>query len=381
MNYWWVNHKQTFKQETGGNYIWSPVTNRNGSRNRFYENMPRVRPGDLVVSYANAAIRALGIATGPAALMPRPPEFGKTGEAWTNEGWKIPVQFCLLATPVRPSLHMNVLAPTLPSKYSPIQADGYGNQGAYLSEVNAAMAAALRELVGAEWEAAETNRVVSAIEAHDTQDRDVEGEILQRTDIGETQRAQLVNARRGQGVYRKNLEAFESKCRITGLTEVRHLRASHIKPWRACTDFEKLDGNNGLLLSPHVDYLFDQGFISFGDEGNLMISPGLAKSLLEAWRIPPCLDCGPFGPAQRQYLPVECRRKYSRSVPMGPLEFPGAVPATVRCARPNCAGPGLPESRSVARRLTITPTGYLRWRKSQSIVCFSTHGSVRSRSF
>ena len=53
---------------------------------------------------------------------------------------------------VRPSDHVNVLAPTPPSKYSPIQPHGHGNQGAYLSEVDEAMAAALRSFIGAEWE-------------------------------------------------------------------------------------------------------------------------------------------------------------------------------------------------------------------------------------
>jgi hypothetical protein len=50
MNYWWVNHSQTFRQETGGNYIWSPVTNRLGHRNEFYDNMARVQLGDVVIS-------------------------------------------------------------------------------------------------------------------------------------------------------------------------------------------------------------------------------------------------------------------------------------------------------------------------------------------
>jgi predicted restriction endonuclease len=162
----------------------------------------------------------------------------------------------------------------LPPKYSPIQADGSGNQGAYLSEVNPAMADVLKGLLGAQWNHSEAQ--ASAFPELDLENEDeaVAHQILQRTDIGATERQQLVKARRGQGVYRKNLEALESGCRVTGLTERRHLRASHIKPWRLCTDFEKLDGNNGLLLSPHLDHLFDQGFIPFEDEGALLIMKG-----------------------------------------------------------------------------------------------------------
>ena len=53
MNYWWVNHKQTFRQEFGGKYVWCPKLKSNGSINHFYETMREVQPGDLVYSYAN----------------------------------------------------------------------------------------------------------------------------------------------------------------------------------------------------------------------------------------------------------------------------------------------------------------------------------------
>jgi len=53
MNYWWVNHKQTVRQEIEGGYLWSPKREKNGSRSQFYEFMREVRPGDLVVSFAD----------------------------------------------------------------------------------------------------------------------------------------------------------------------------------------------------------------------------------------------------------------------------------------------------------------------------------------
>jgi putative restriction endonuclease len=48
MRYWWVSQNQTFDEETEGNFMWSPKTNRNGGPNPFYENMRRVEPGDIV---------------------------------------------------------------------------------------------------------------------------------------------------------------------------------------------------------------------------------------------------------------------------------------------------------------------------------------------
>jgi hypothetical protein len=158
MSCWWVNHKQTFKQETFGHYLWSPVVNKDGSRSHFYDNMVRVQPGDIVLSYAGGMIRALGVAVGSAALVPRPEEFGRAGEAWTGEGWKVPVRFTPVQPAVRPADHMNQIGPTLPPKYSPIRPNGSGNQGAYLSEVNPDMAAVLKRLLADTWAAVETQR-------------------------------------------------------------------------------------------------------------------------------------------------------------------------------------------------------------------------------
>jgi hypothetical protein len=56
MRFWWVNHKQTFRHEFDGKYVWCPKRKKNGQVNHFYETMREVRPGDLVFSYADAAI-------------------------------------------------------------------------------------------------------------------------------------------------------------------------------------------------------------------------------------------------------------------------------------------------------------------------------------
>jgi len=70
MRFWWVNHKQTYRQEIGGGYIWSPRTKSDGSRNQSYDNLRLVLPGDVVFSYAEALIRQIGIATRPATSCP-----------------------------------------------------------------------------------------------------------------------------------------------------------------------------------------------------------------------------------------------------------------------------------------------------------------------
>ena len=113
---------------------------------------------------------------------------------------------------------------------------------------------------------------------------------------------QISKARLGQGVYSSNLEQIEKGCRVTGVTERRHLRASHIKPWVRSSIAEKLDGYNKLLLAPHVDHLFDRGYISFADDGAMLISPKLDRVVLERWGIDPERNFGAFTPEQRVYL-------------------------------------------------------------------------------
>jgi 5-methylcytosine-specific restriction protein A len=73
---------------------------------------------------------------------------------------------------------------------------------------------------------------------------------------------------------------IEKQCRLTGITDLRFLRASHIKPWSKCADgSERVDGSNGLLLSPHADFLFDRGWITFEDDGALICSDHLPKNV------------------------------------------------------------------------------------------------------
>jgi HNH endonuclease len=303
--FWWVNNKQTYAHEIGGNYIWSPTARSDGARNEFYDNMKRVRPGDIVFAFAGGEIKAIGICSAPAILAPKPGEFGVAGDAWASEGWRIPIEFTRLSRPLRPKDHMDVLAQTLPEKYSPIRPNGNGNQGAYLAAVPVEMAQVVIDLLGTRWTEVDRDAAVELdhqIETIEKSEEQVEQELRNRTDLTETEKLQCVKSRRGQGVYRRNLESFEKACRITGVANRRHLRASHIKPWRASNTFEKLDGNNGLLLSPHIDHLFDQGYISFMDDGALLASPQADIDTLILWRIEPEGNYGPFRPEQLAYL-------------------------------------------------------------------------------
>ena len=94
----------------------------------------------------------------------------------------------------------------------------------------------------------------------------------------------------------------KTSCRVTRVSEPRHLKASHIKPWRDATDAERLDGANGLLLSPHIDHLFDEGYITFSSSQELVIVPEVRDKLLDAWGIDAGVRVGEFSREQNAYL-------------------------------------------------------------------------------
>tara|TARA_R110002072_G_scaffold19498_4_gene72353 strand:+ start:91 stop:375 length:285 start_codon:yes stop_codon:yes gene_type:complete len=88
MAHWWVNHKQTFKEELEGGYIWSPQENKNGSRNQTYINLTRAKVGDVVFSYASAVIKAVGLVESSYQTSDKPVEFGSKGDGWDQkDGW------------------------------------------------------------------------------------------------------------------------------------------------------------------------------------------------------------------------------------------------------------------------------------------------------
>lgn len=91
-----------------------------------------------------------------------------------------------------------------------------------------------------------------------------------------------VKSRRGHNEFKNNLLAVEQCCKICGLSNENSLLiASHIKPWNKSNDSEKIDYNNGFLLCPNHDKLFDKGFISFDDNGVILVSSLLSRKDLK----------------------------------------------------------------------------------------------------
>ncbi|MFT3906757.1 MAG: HNH endonuclease signature motif containing protein [Steroidobacteraceae bacterium] len=313
MRYWWVNQNQTFRQEIEGGYLWSPKRNKNGHRNPFYEFMREVAPGDIVFSFCDTRIAALGIVSGYCRESPKPEEFGNAGMNWSQIGWRVEVRWRRMSNAIRPKDYIARLRPDLAGKYAPLTLDGNGLQSVYLTQVNAVFAETLFKLIGSEAaRAADIGQEVSKVEREspaperdiEEWERRVEVDIVADPVIRETQRTALVLARRGQGLFRDNVRAIERACRITKVERSEHLVASHVQPWRDSDNDQRLDGENGLLLTPTVDHLFDKGFISFEDSGRLIVSPvadpkSLARMGIDTGNV---VNVGAFSEGQRRYL-------------------------------------------------------------------------------
>lgn len=97
--------------------------------------------------------------------------------------------------------------------------------------------------------------------------------------------------RLGAVMYRKNVLEHMPQCPFTKITDEKLLIASHIKPYKVCIkegrEDQAVDYLNGLSLTPTYDKLFDQGYITFQDNGDLICGTLLSKYTWERLNINP----------------------------------------------------------------------------------------------
>jgi putative restriction endonuclease len=326
MRYWWVNQNQTFRHELAGGYLWSPKRNAGGGRNPFYESMREVAPGDIVFSFVDTRIAAIGIAQSYCWESPKPIEFGSAGQNWENVGWRVRIAFTQLLHKLRPKDHIGVLRKVLPSRYSPLQPNGNGIQSVYLTELTEDFANVLAGLIGEEAGSFMSPRKVGVAlmkgdgivsgDDLDYWEHRLEERVAVDGSIQETDREAIIRARRGQGLFKQRVMQIEKRCRITGVDNPAHLLASHCKPWRDSSNEERLNGENGLLLTPSIDHLFDRGFIGFEDSGELIVSPVAHRASLERMGVETArvVNVGGFSEGQRRFLDFHRTAVLLRSV-------------------------------------------------------------------
>lgn len=261
MEFYWVNIGATHQTVIDQHFLWAPKSSVNKVGNEvtrlYWDNVGKVRQGDIIFCCYNQRISFLAIADGDSYPEERP--MSRSFLDWDAVGNRVDVQIVELDRKVhRDEISSEFIArfnnrslPTLFSNQATL------NQ-IYMAHLPADAGMYLLEAVN------QTARC---------EDVFIRAGSVEPTKISATTREALVMARVGQGKFRADLiKRWGGRCALTGLQNVNLMVASHINAWALSDNIERLDVENGLLLAPHIDRLFDQGLISFSDDGALQIS-------------------------------------------------------------------------------------------------------------
>jgi len=298
-SYWWVNHNKNFISENTNNYLWSSKTSKGDRYNQYYMNMMNVHKDDIIISYAKGKIQSIGTVVAEAEEKESPYGSDK------NVGWYVNVRWENLSTAMDPLLFYSKIKNLFPKTYSPLTEDGNGNRNCYLARISEELFKEIYAIL-VEYKLITGNIEVDEFEVITDDIIDINSQ-----NIDETEKEQLILARKGQGKFREKLFERYKCCIITGVSLPSILIASHIKPWALSSNFERLDPNNGLLLSPHLDRLFDRYLISFSDEGKLLYSEGL-NDVLTKWNLISTIKKCEFTKQTHQYLKFH-REKFEKA--------------------------------------------------------------------
>jgi putative restriction endonuclease len=254
MAYWIVYQGNSFDRSRAGGYMWAPKVGKRGQTQAYWATMARVQPGDIIFSGVDNAIRAVSQAAGPAYDAERPDP--RDEEHWYGTGWRLDVAYTDLPEPLFYRDWVPSVLSEMPGLHSPFTSTGRPNQG-YLFELPLSVGEYVVAL------AAQQGLDVALAAA----------ESAAPLPGGETQRQAVIKARIGQGQFRKDLlQRWHGRCAVSGVSRPELLRASHIKPWSSCNNQERLDPDNGLLLSAAYDAAFDALLIGFAADGAIYLA-------------------------------------------------------------------------------------------------------------
>lgn len=116
---------------------------------------------------------------------------------------------------------------------------------------------------------------------------------------------QVVKSRNGQGIFRDRvIKKWQGKSSVSFFCKVECMKAAHIKPWKKCNEKDCLDADNGLLLTPNIDFLFelDNGYITFGDDGNVIFTSRLTNDIMKEFGITKDLKLKEVNEKTKKYL-------------------------------------------------------------------------------
>jgi putative restriction endonuclease len=284
MKFYWVNQKQTFQEESEGGFLWAPQKNKKGNSNWHWSNLEKVRPGDVVFCYVRKEIKAIGVITSSAITSPEPFKISQ----WSKVGWLAKMRYNILEQPIAIADIIGKVGYLFPSKHSPYSISKQRGNQVYLAEIPKELGKALLTILKAQ-------DLIESVEQTDkpkteTQTRQESDQVTQidTTDFALTpsEKEMVIKQRLVQREFKTELlKRHNERCALTGLSKVDLLIASHIKPWSKSSEFERRDVNNGLLLCSPVDALFDKHYISFYNDGTIIISESLGNKAQKVYGI------------------------------------------------------------------------------------------------
>ena len=297
-----VMQGRTYNEEKEAGMIWSYQIDQAGNRQHSWERMREVRKGDRVFHYVNGYMVAVSSVTADCIESENP--IREPHNNLNQMGYLVTLNYYELEVPLRIADHFDVIEPLLPIKYSAFQANGLGNQG-YLYPCNDELTIQLLELIGeANIYVPEEEQLRLSMDSVEMNDHNPLVPL-----ITSTESEAKTKIRVGQSKFREKLEPiWHNACPICGIRLRDTLRASRAKPWKDCSNEERLDPYNGILLCCNHDSLYNKGYISFNVKGKILISEKMEekdydKFLLNAdVKIPTEVEHKPYFSWHRKYI-------------------------------------------------------------------------------
>lgn len=264
MEFYWVNVGLTINEVLSGNFLWAPqhTITQSGREQHLehWDNVATVKTGDLIFCCHSQRISHLARAVKDSYWAPRPPS--RSFSEWNAGGHRVDVELIELKTPVLRDEVSAEFMSRFDERTSPPLFTSVGTlKQIYMAHLPQDAGTYLLELSQI------IERFEDALVIHGGNGK-----------VSKTTRDAIVKARVGQGKFRADLlKMWSNQCSLTGLANTDLLVASHIHAWSMSTNEERIDPNNGLLLAPHIDRVFDRGLISFDRDGRLLLSPKLTQ--------------------------------------------------------------------------------------------------------
>lgn len=263
MNFYIVMQGKTYAEEKSRGVIWSPIIDKSGQTPHFWERMKEVEAGDVIFHYVKGEIVAVSVAKKDCFEGGKPYQAGSS-----TTGFIVETTYEELERPLAIKESFDAIRSFLPVKYSAFQENGDGNQG-YLFPCNEMLALKLLELISdLNIYEEEQEQLEFSIGTIASKERNTLVPLL-----AEAESEAKMKIRKGQQKFKRGMSPlWEHQCALCGISLPELLRATYSKPWKDCTDEERLDVYNGLLLCCNHEILYKQGYIAFDGTGKIHIS-------------------------------------------------------------------------------------------------------------